>query len=871
MEPLRPGDPRAFGRYRTLRRIGAGGMGVVFLAVTTEGEADLAAVKSIRPEYAADREFRARFAGEAALARRVRGPYTARVLDADTEGSTPWLATEYIAGPSLQDAVRDGGPFPEASLRVLAAGLAEALAAIHAVDLVHRDLKPSNVLLSPRGPQVIDFGIARAADATALTRTGQALGTPAYMSPEQARGRGLGPHSDLFSYGGVLVFAATGRLPFGTGDPAALLYRVVNEPADLEGVPASLLPLVSACLAKDPRERPSLEAVAAELAGTALPGSGSQDPTVWLPPPVADEVARTLVAATRLHPTAVLRTKVAEESAPPTPEAAEAPDTTVPAPEAQARDAGTPGEPESGTGTAEEANSAASGAAAEREEPSTEVPDTEAPDTEAPDTEAPDTAAPDAGAAAGSETRSSPAEAAVRPRPATGTTAVKASAARQGTSAPEPTTPERGGPAPEETPSEAPGRPAPRRSAAHLSRAAPRRPRLLSTPGRRRGALGAAVLAVGLVAAQYVAAGAGEEGPQNPAAREEEPAPVPGGPTDPAGARVVDTAPVAPPYSFAALSDAGLHLFDSRRGDRVRELTLQDERHDFGGSELAATPSGTVLAARAPRAAGDGVSKVHVWDLAGDERHAVDLPEEMGDGGHIALSADGGTVFVAYHHTRTGRAEVGAYRIRTGARVYTYAVPENERGWFPRVRDLVVTGDGEALVVTLDAGLLVLDPATGEAHPSYDGFRTAPRDLLGPTAVSHSSDAGVVVATATDDSVLVWALDSGAEPREFHPRPTPDDGTEVVIRDVAFTDYGRGVAASGTARGRDQGFLMVWDRGEGNVRAQKWSESEFLSIGSTGGGWLLVSFRPIAEREPHGLAMLEDDLTTNQEYRVRWD
>ncbi|MFD3684307.1 WD40 repeat domain-containing serine/threonine protein kinase [Nocardiopsis sp. NPDC058631] len=310
MEPLRPDDPRELGGYRLLRRLGEGGMGVVFLAVSDDSAgADLAAVKAIRPEYAGDREFRKRFVGEADLARRVRGPYTARVLKADTDGPQPWLATEYVPGPSLNDAVRDSGPFPEDSLLALAAGLAEALSAIHAVGLIHRDLKPSNVLLSPRGPQVIDFGIARAAEATAFTRTGQTLGTPAYMSPEQATGADLGPRSDLFAFGGVLLFAATGRPPFGTGAPSALLYRVVNERPDLSGVPETLLPLVTACLAKDPDDRPDLGSVAADLTGTVLPEGEDGEATVWLPEAVATRIQSTLVAVTRIAPTQAL-TKV---------------------------------------------------------------------------------------------------------------------------------------------------------------------------------------------------------------------------------------------------------------------------------------------------------------------------------------------------------------------------------------------------------------------------------------------------------------------------------------------------------------------------------------------------------------------------------
>ncbi|WP_460778590.1 WD40 repeat domain-containing serine/threonine protein kinase [Nocardiopsis nanhaiensis] len=333
MEPLHPDDPRELGSYRLLRRVGEGGMGVVFLAVAADGQGDdLAAVKAIRPEYAGDREFRARFASEVDLARRVRGPYTARVLAADAEGRQPWLATEYVPGPELDDAVRDGGVFPEDSLRALAAGLAEALSAIHGVGLIHRDLKPSNVLLSQRGPQVIDFGIARAADATALTRTGQTLGTPGYMSPEQATGAYVGPRSDLFAFGGVLLFAATGRQPFGTGNASALLYRVVNESPDLSGVPDGLLPLVTACLAKDPGDRPDLATVSAELTGTALPVDG-EGTTEWLPQAVATKLLHTM-AATRITPTGALNQEPTSEEELPS---EEAPPAEEPAPEEAVR------------------------------------------------------------------------------------------------------------------------------------------------------------------------------------------------------------------------------------------------------------------------------------------------------------------------------------------------------------------------------------------------------------------------------------------------------------------------------------------------------------------------------------------------------
>ncbi|SHI57253.1 Serine/threonine protein kinase [Nocardiopsis flavescens] len=861
MEPLHPGDPRAFGRYRTLRRIGAGGMGVVFLAVTDGDGADLAAVKSIRPEYASDAEFRARFAGEAALARRVRGPYTARVLDADTEGPTPWLATEYIAGPSLQDAVRESGPFPEESLRVLAAGLAEALAAIHAVDLVHRDLKPSNVLLSPRGPQVIDFGIARAADATALTRTGQSLGTPAYMSPEQATGRGLGPRSDLFSFGGVLVFAATGRPPFGTGDPAALLYRVVNEPVDLDGVPAPLLPLVRACLAKDPRERPSLDGVAADLAGTDLPGAGARDATVWLPPRVADEVARTVVAATRLNPTAVLPADSADAlgRAPDGPReggtgvrggrAAPEPGTAGGA--AQAPQTA----PDGGGARAADGPGPRDGAA---EEPEAVFPSRGGGGAEEPAGE------PEAASARGAERDAAGAAQAGSPAagPVSGNTA-------PGAGVPETPAVERtGDPARADgaegaAPAERPRQNVPGAGGHSRAGAAPRRSGLLSTPGRRRGALAAAALAVGLATAQYVVNGTGDAAPQGPVA-EEDPAPVPGGPTVAAGARVVDTSPMAPSSRFAALSDAGLHLFESDRQDRVRELTLQDERRDFRDSELAATPEGTVLAAQAPEAAGDGVSVVHVWDVAGDERYAVALPDGSGDDGHIALSADGGTLFAA-----TGGGEVSAYRVSTGARLYTSTVPASG-GDRPEVLDLAVTRETEELlVVTLDTGLMVWDAATGEAASPRTGFREAPEELLGPASVSHTGEAGALVAVAAAGSVLLWRLESDGPPREFRPRPTPDDGSDAVIGDVSFSHYGDGVVVAGTDSERDRGFLMVWDWAQESVLAREWSAREFVSVDGTGGnGRLLVSFRPVAAGEPYGLALLEADLTTVQEYRV---
>jgi hypothetical protein len=211
------------------------------------------------------------------VARTVSGLYTAPVLDADADGPEPWLATAYVPGPSLADAVTRHGPLPAASVLMLAAGLAEALSAIHGAGVVHRDLKPANVLLAGDGPRVIDFGISRAGEASALTHTGLVVGSPGFMSPEQAEGRDVGPPSDVFSLGAVLAFAATGQGPFGSGSTPALVYRVVHNPPDLDLVPAGIRPLVERCLAKDPAARPT---AATLLAGAAHP---VQD---WLPEPV---------------------------------------------------------------------------------------------------------------------------------------------------------------------------------------------------------------------------------------------------------------------------------------------------------------------------------------------------------------------------------------------------------------------------------------------------------------------------------------------------------------------------------------------------------------------------------------------------------
>ncbi len=266
---LRPGDPELIGPYRLRGRLGAGGMGRVYLGLSPGGRA--VAVKVIRAELAQDPEFRARFRREVAVARTVSGLYTAPVLDADTDGDEPWLATAYVPGPSLADAVTRHGPLPAASVLMLAAGLAEALSAIHGAGIVHRDLKPANVLLAADGPRLIDFGISRAAEASALTHTGLVVGSPGFMSPEQAEGREVGPASDVFSLGAVLAFAATGQGPFGSGSTPALVYRVVHNQPDLDLVPAGIRAVVERCLSKDPGARPT---AAALLAGAAYPVAG---------------------------------------------------------------------------------------------------------------------------------------------------------------------------------------------------------------------------------------------------------------------------------------------------------------------------------------------------------------------------------------------------------------------------------------------------------------------------------------------------------------------------------------------------------------------------------------------------------------------
>ncbi|WP_405835760.1 bifunctional serine/threonine-protein kinase/ABC transporter substrate-binding protein [Streptomyces sp. NBC_01518] len=289
MRALRAEDPEELGGHRLLARLGAGGMGVVYLARTSDGS--LVALKVIRAEYAADPAFRARFRREVRLATGLAGRWVVAVTAADTEAREPWLATAFVPGPSLAEAVDGLGPLPADAVVTLGAQLAEAVGELHAVGLVHRDVKPGNILLVPDGPRLIDFGIAKGAGTTALTAPDAVVGTPGYLSPEQTRSRGgeVGPASDLFSLGCVLAYAATGRRPFGTGEAPAVLYRTVHEPHDPTGLaqlPPFLRTVIDGCLTKDPAQRPT----AAEVQ-SALTDNGPSTTPDWLPPAVLRLVA----------------------------------------------------------------------------------------------------------------------------------------------------------------------------------------------------------------------------------------------------------------------------------------------------------------------------------------------------------------------------------------------------------------------------------------------------------------------------------------------------------------------------------------------------------------------------------------------------
>lgn len=339
MEPLGPDDPQVIGAYRLLGRLGSGGMGRVFVGRSVGGRT--VAVKVVHAHFALDEEFRARFRREVDAARRVGGAFTAPVLDADPEARIPWVATGYVAGPPLNQAVTDEGPLPESSVRALGAGLAEALAAVHALGLVHRDVKPSNVLLALDGPRLIDFGIARATEGTvSLTSTGASIGSPGYMAPEQILGEGVEGAADVFSLGAVLAYAATGEPPFPGDTSAALLYKVVHdEPRFGPELTGELRDLVAACLAKNPADRPTPEQIVRRLApedgasGLARPG--------WLPGALVERVSRQVVELLDLEAEAVAPPSAAEPSGA-EPPATEPPAAEPPAAEPPAEDRPTP-------------------------------------------------------------------------------------------------------------------------------------------------------------------------------------------------------------------------------------------------------------------------------------------------------------------------------------------------------------------------------------------------------------------------------------------------------------------------------------------------------------------------------------------------
>ncbi|MGW0963229.1 serine/threonine-protein kinase [Streptomyces gelaticus] len=278
---LRGGDPAEIGGYPLEARLGSGGMGTVFLARTSSGRP--VAIKLIHQQFAGDDEFRIRFRQEVAAARRVSGAFTAAVVDAAPEAEQPWMATTYIEGYTLAQHIAAEGPLNGAELRRLAIGLAEALRDIHRAGVVHRDLKPSNVVLSPEGPRVIDFGISRAVDQQTLTMTGRVIGTPPFMSPEQLQApRDVGPRSDVFSLGTLLVYAATGHGPFDADSPYMTAYQVVHEEPSLGAVPVTLRAVVESCLDKEPEGRPSadellvlLRDLPADLGGTDANGVGA--------------------------------------------------------------------------------------------------------------------------------------------------------------------------------------------------------------------------------------------------------------------------------------------------------------------------------------------------------------------------------------------------------------------------------------------------------------------------------------------------------------------------------------------------------------------------------------------------------------------
>jgi hypothetical protein len=308
VEPLRRWDPEQIGGYVLVGRLGAGAMGRVYLGRSAAGR--LVAVKTIKIELADEPDFRTRFAQEVAAARRVSGAFTAAVVAADPEADMPWLATAYVPAPSLAGLVRTCGPLPVPAVRWLAAGCAEALESIHGAGLVHRDLKPSNVLVSPDGPRVIDFGVARAAERIQLTVTRGAVGTPAYMAPEQARDtRQATMASDIFSLGATMLFAATGHAPYQGETVMDVLVRLATEPPDLSGLDRDLTDIVVACLERDPRKRPTSASVVAHLApGISMAADGPE-----LGPSSLPASALTLIGQYRRDPRPAAAAEISDQ------------------------------------------------------------------------------------------------------------------------------------------------------------------------------------------------------------------------------------------------------------------------------------------------------------------------------------------------------------------------------------------------------------------------------------------------------------------------------------------------------------------------------------------------------------------------------
>jgi len=317
--------PRSLGPYRLQDRLGEGGMGVVHLARDPEGRP--VAVKVLHPLGSEGVNARRRLAREVETMRRVRSPYVAEVLDADVTGEFPYIVTRFVAGPTLDEMVRTRGPLSRPGLRRLAHGMAEALTAIHAAGVVHRDLKPGNVMLTDDRPIVIDFGIAQAGDATRLTQTGLVMGTPGYLAPEVIEGESSSPASDVHSWGSTMAFAATGHLPFGGGSYETIFYRIISGRADLTGVPAPLVPLISAALARDPSHRPSASWLSAQAAALDMSAPG--------PPPAAVYDGADTVTQ---HPREAVHIPAPPAAAPRAPGPAQPAPQAPPAPKQAARD-----------------------------------------------------------------------------------------------------------------------------------------------------------------------------------------------------------------------------------------------------------------------------------------------------------------------------------------------------------------------------------------------------------------------------------------------------------------------------------------------------------------------------------------------------